>query len=95
VFRAGAIVTVRRAVEGYHLVDRGMLSTSVHIPLRPGDLIEYRGPHHGEQIVVRIPQKSADQFLARVPKELERSWVDRSRFLVYLPKDAIVEFNDR
>jgi len=94
-FRAGTIVTVSRPVQGLYLVDRGMLSTSVSIPLRPGDRVEYRGPHLGKEEVVLIPKETADEFLARVPKDQERTWITRDAFFVYLPKGVVSELNDR
>lgn len=88
-FTPGTIVTVNRPIDGYHMVDRGMLSTDVFIPLCPGDRLEYGGPYLREKTIVLIPKESAEYFLARVPKELERTGVEKSAFHVYLPNDAV------
>jgi hypothetical protein len=72
-FSPGQWVTVTRPIEGAFLVDRGMLSTSVAIPLRPGDKLEYRGPHQRNAVMLKIPESSAADFLARIVKETERS----------------------
>ena len=84
-FRAGETVTVSRPIEGRHLVDRGMLSTEVRVPLVPGDALEYRGKHLRESEVVRIPEAAAHGYLARVPKEQHPELVERSAFFLYLP----------
>ena len=94
-FRAGAIVTVSRPIEGLHLVDRGMLSASVSIPLQPGDRLEYRGPYRRKKDVLLIPKERADEFLARIPKDQEREWVASDAFLVYLPYGVVMDTNDR
>ncbi len=94
-FPPGTIVTVNRPIDGYHMVDRGTLSTNVFVPLRPGDRLEYRGPYFQEKTVVLIPRESAEYFLARLPKELERTWVAKSAFHVYLPNDAVTLLNVR
>lgn len=90
-FRAGMIVTVSRPIDGFHLVDRGMLSTSVSIPLQPGDRLEYRGSHLEKEDVVFIPEEIADEFLARIPNDQERSWVARGAFFVCLPYGVVTE----
>ena len=94
-FPPGTVVTVNRPIDGYHMVDCGMLSTNVFIPLRPDDRLEYGGSYLRETTVVLIPKESAEHFLARVPNELERTWVAKNAFHVYLPNDAVTVLNER
>jgi hypothetical protein len=93
-FQLGMRVTVTRATEGTYLVDRGMLCTSVKIPLMPGDNLEYRGPHLAKENVVQIPQAHAGEFLSRIANSAERSWIDTSAFYLYLPIEERLEAND-
>ena len=93
-FNPGQCVTVTRPTEGTFLVDRGMLCTSVSVPLRPGDRLEYRGPHLYNQVVLRIAESNAPEYLSRITKEMERSWIDADAFFVYVPIEERLEAND-
>ena len=66
-----------------------MLSAEVKIPLKPGDVLEYRGKHLREKEVVHISESAAEQFLARVPKEEHPEWVERHAFFVYVPSGEL------
>ena len=84
-FAKGEIVTVRQPINAMHLVDRGMLSTSVEIPLMAGDRVSYLGPHVKLKDVFLIAEVDADKFVARVANEKEREWIDRKWFVIYVP----------
>ena len=92
--RSGASVTVTRPIDGMHLVDRGMLSTTVSVPLAPGDKLEFRGPHLGKENVVRIPEADSAKYLARIAEPGDRTLIDTTAFYVYLPVDEQLRAND-
>ncbi len=91
----GALVTVSEPQTAVHLIDRGMLSTSITVTLQPTDVLEFCGTHITGELVLRARPEDVDVLLARAIPERYRQYADRSAFFLYVPASKVIAHHMR
>jgi len=88
--KRGTLVSVAEPRTAQHLIDCGMLSSSIEVQLRPTDVLEFYGSGFGKMTLRARPQDVESLISRAVPVEL-RTYAHRTEFLLELPKCKVIE----
>jgi hypothetical protein len=88
--KKGTLVKVAEPVTAVHLIDRGMLSTSISVELLPTDTLVFFGRGLTGETTLRARPEDVESLLARATPIEDRQYAHRSEFLLNVARAKVV-----